>query len=105
VSDEDGTFRHDIISLKKTGSSDPEADSDGPDGRDSVNTQQFIRKLVMQNGKITKTTTDLSAIAGFSSERTDRVPEPVKRLSNPACYDIRINQSIANLIDKLKQKV
>lgn len=105
VSDEDGTFRHDIISLKKTGSSDPEADSDGPDGRDSVNTQQLIRKLVMQNGKITKTTTDLSAIAGFSSERTDRVPEPVKRLSNPACYDIRINQSIANLIDKLKQKV
>lgn len=104
--DEDGLFEHDLIALKDTAHEDPEINNSRI--LTKGNTQEsaeYIREQVMVDGEIVKKSADIAGISEFNSQRISQIPDSVKRLTNPACYDIKIDDTITTLIEELKNKV
>ena len=87
-SDNNGIFQYDVIHLQN---------------ERTAQVGEAIRYPAVISGEIQEHATDLSEIAQYRESRTARVPEQVKRLLNPSCYDVRLDKSVESLINKLKR--
>ncbi|MEX0681132.1 MAG: nicotinate phosphoribosyltransferase [Balneolales bacterium] len=63
---------------------------------------ESLRTCMMHSGQCQPYQTDLKKIAEFCRSRTNRVSEHIKRLSQPACYEINVSDSLNQLIKLLK---
>ena len=64
-----------------------------------------IRSTVMDKGIVTGELPSVKEIAQYSNKRFEFVPEDVKRLSDPDCYELCIDEKLVELMEKLAKFV
>ncbi len=123
-SDQEGWFRRDLVTLADTDENPEHLGDAGDDAEaaaqstppkvpeqepvteaEGVSTTQIeqIRHYVMKSGRLCHYETDLDNIAGFSQSRIARLPDEIKRLTDPVCYEVRLGASMKALIDQIRK--
>lgn len=97
ITDSDGQFKRDIIHLADDGGT---TDSDRSSGSRSGN-HENIRFMVMKEGRPGEHEDDVRTIADFCNTRVARLPDPIKRLKDPKCYEIVLDDDLSSLIEEL----
>ncbi len=63
---------------------------------------ELIRTKVMKSGRPLEHPVNVTEIAGFSASRVAKLPDPIKRLSDPKRYSVHLDDKLDSLINELK---